>query len=45
MQGKYTTAEKIGIVIAIILGLPVLLLILLIVWQILISLGFDLAPR
>lgn len=45
MEKRYTAAEKIGIAIAVILGIPVLLIILLVVWQILIDLGFDVAPR
>lgn len=45
MKREYTTAEIIGIVVAVLLGIPVLLIILLIIWEILIALEFDVAPR
>ena len=45
MEREYTTAEKVGIIVAVLLGIPVLLMILLIVWQIFIDLGFDVAHR
>lgn len=45
MERKLTNGEKAGIVVATILGIPVLLIMLGFIWQILIYLGFDVAPR
>ena len=45
VERKYTIPELIGIGIAVVAGVPLLLILVLIIWQILISLGFDVAPR
>jgi hypothetical protein len=45
IERKHTIAELVGLGIAAVLGIPLLLLLFLIIWQILISFGFDVAPR
>jgi hypothetical protein len=45
MERPLSVPQKVGIAVAMVLAIPVVLIFLLVLWLILIDLGFDVAPR
>jgi hypothetical protein len=44
-EKEYASANIVGIFVAVVLSVPLLLILIFIVWQILIDVGFDVSPR